>query len=55
MTKAVLNEMYNRILRLQEQLGGSAGLDPLNDRFLSGAIGAYKDLLNVEFDEVTND
>jgi hypothetical protein len=53
-TKAVLNEMHRRIQGLQEQLGTSAGIDPLNDRFLVGAIGAYRDVTNVEFDEVTD-
>jgi hypothetical protein len=53
-TKAVFNDIYNRIHRIQEELGATAGLDPLNDRFRVGAIGAYNDLLNIEVDEVSN-
>lgn len=53
-TKAVMTDIYNRILRTQEQLGATAGLDSVNDRYLAGAIAAYNDLLNIEFDEVPN-
>jgi hypothetical protein len=53
-TKAVFTELHNRINQSLEQLGGTAGQDPLNDRYISGAIAAYRDLLNIEFGEVTN-
>jgi hypothetical protein len=53
-TKAVFRDIQSRILRIQEELGTTAGIEPLNDRFKSGAIGAYTDLLNVDFEEVTD-
>lgn len=51
-TKAVFQELYNMITTHQEQLSNSAGLDPLQDRYISGAIAAYRDLLNIDFTEV---
>lgn len=51
-TKAVLNDLRERIYRIQEDLGVSAGRDPLQDQFRVGAIAAYHDLLNIQFDEV---
>lgn len=51
-TKAVFAEIHNMIHESQERLGNSAGLDPLNDRYISGAIAAYRDLLNIDFSEV---
>lgn len=53
-TKAVMTEIHNRILTLQDELGHTAGIDPASDRFKSGAIGGYTDLLNIAFDEVTD-
>lgn len=53
-TKAVLNEICRRIFDAREHLGANAGIDPLLDRYQVGAIAAYGDLLNIEFDEVTN-
>lgn len=50
-TKALVNEWTLRIEGLQEELGNTAGLDPLTDRYKAGAIQAYKDLLNMEFEE----
>lgn len=49
-----MTEIHNRIYRTQEQLGATAGNDPLIDRYAVGAIAAYNDLLNIEFDEVPN-
>lgn len=46
---AVISE---RIAALQSELGVSAGTDPAFDRFRVGAIGAYTDLLNIQFEEV---
>lgn len=54
-TKAVMVEIKSRIQTIQEDLGISAGQDPLNDRFKVGAVGAYNDLLNIAFDEVSDD
>jgi hypothetical protein len=53
-TKAVFNELYNRILAVREDLGNTAGIDPLEDRRKTGAIAAYGDMINVEYDEVSN-
>lgn len=51
-TKAVFNDLVTRVRRIQEELGGAAGKDPLYDQYRVGAIAAYTDLLNIEFDEV---
>lgn len=53
-TKAVMNELYNRILLVREDLGNTAGIEPLEDRRKTGAIAAYGDMINIEFDEVPN-
>jgi hypothetical protein len=53
-TKAVFNDLYSRILAVREDLGNTAGIDPLEDRRKVGAIAGYTDLLNIEFEEVTN-
>lgn len=49
-----MNELYNHILRIREDLGNTAGIDPLEDRRKAGAIAAYADMINIEFDEVPN-
>jgi len=49
-TQVVFNELSARIQNLYEVLGTSAGLDPLQDREFVGAIKAYKDMLEVDFD-----
>jgi hypothetical protein len=33
--------------RTQEELGVTAGRDPIHDQFRVGAIAAYNDLLNI--------
>jgi hypothetical protein len=53
-TKAVFDEIRDRIQAIQEDLGTTAGQEPLNDRYKSGAVGAYNDLLRIDFDEVSN-
>lgn len=40
------------IANLKDELAYSAGIDPLADRFKSGAIQAYNDILNTSFDDV---
>ena len=45
--------LQSRINQLQEDLGNTAGVDPLQDRYRSGAIRAYKDLLEIEFEETS--
>lgn len=51
-TKTVFNDLRERIFRIQEELGQVAGKDPMHDQFRVGAIAAYNDLLNIDFDEV---
>lgn len=53
-TKAVFNEIAQRVFAERERLGNTAGNDPLNDRYVVGAIAAYTDLLNIDFGEVTS-
>lgn len=51
-TKAVFEELNKRVRLTQMELGNSAGIDPLSDRFKVGAIQAYQDLLFITFEEV---
>jgi len=44
-----------RIRDLESQLGASAGVDPLEDRFRVGAIAAYRDILDITVEETRND
>lgn len=55
MTKAVMIDLQTRIQEIRDELAAQAGLDPLMDRYRSGAIAGYNDLLNISFDEVSND
>lgn len=54
-TEEVFRKLQTRVRELQELLGTSAGLDPLIDRLYVGAISAYNDILNIEYEEDTND
>ena len=54
-TKAVMSGFRERIRELEIQLGGSAGVDPLQDRYVVGAISAYTDILNIDVEETLND
>ena len=49
-TLGVFNQLHFRIQELQEMLGESAGRDPGQDREYSGAIKAYKDMINIEYE-----
>lgn len=49
-----MEELNARISALEGELGTQAGLDPLHDRFRVGAINAYRDLVNITFEEVNN-
>ena len=51
-TQIVLNQINQRILDLQDFLSEQAGLDPVKDRECVGAIKAFRDMLNIEMDEV---
>lgn len=52
-TKAVFAQIRNNIRGLQEELGESAGIDPRADAIKVGAIRAYNDVLELDFDEET--
>ena len=54
-TQVIFSQLEQRIRSLQEILGNSAGLDPLQDREFVGAIKAYYDMLNPEWEEEEND
>lgn len=49
-TKEVFSQLRLRIRDIQESLSGSAGIDSLQDRKYVGAIEAYNDLLNIEYE-----
>lgn len=50
-TQKVMLNLRNRVVQLQDRLGQEAGIDPRNDRYLSGYITACMDFLNVENEE----
>lgn len=52
-TKAVFVQIRNNIQGLQEELGESAGVDTYLDAKKVGAIRAYNDVLELDFDEET--
>ena len=53
-TNPTTNEVFNLLRQyiegLQAELGQSAGIDPLDDRRKTGAIQAYKDILDIEYE-----
>jgi len=50
-TEEVFRKLQTRIKEVQDLLGTSAGLDPLQDRMYVGAINAYRDILEIEYEE----
>lgn len=50
-TKEIIRQLNIRKQLLQDELGVSAGLDPLHDRFRAGAIAGYNDLTEIDFEE----
>lgn len=54
-TKAVFAELNHRAQSAREDLGNTAGVEPLNDRFKSGYVQACQDIVVIDFDEVTDD
>lgn len=50
-TMVVFSQLTERIQSLYEMLGDSAGSNPVQDARFSGAIQAYKDILNIEFED----
>lgn len=53
-TQVVFSQLQERVQNLYEMLGSSAGKDPAQDSQFVGAIKAYKDMLDIEF-EVAED
>ena len=51
-TKALNSALIERINDGAKELAGSAGLNPLEDRFKCGIIHAYHEILTVELDEL---
>lgn len=49
-TQIIFSQLDARIKELQEILGDSAGLNPREDVVLVGAIKAYRDMINIEYD-----
>lgn len=49
-TQVVFSQLQERIQSLYEMLGDSAGQNSVQDARFSGAIQAYKDMLNIEFE-----
>lgn len=49
-TQVVFSQLKDRVQSLYEMLGDSAGLNSAQDARLVGAIQAYKDMLNIEFE-----
>lgn len=50
-TKAFFDSVQERIYNLQVELGFTAGADSIHDAKRSGAIQAFNDMLNIDFDE----
>lgn len=50
-TQVVFSQLNQRIFDLQEILSDQAGVNPVQDREYVGAIKAYKDMVNIEYDE----
>lgn len=49
-TQVVFSQLTSRIQELQDILGNTAGENAAQDRMYVGAIQAYKDVVNIEFE-----
>jgi len=49
-TQVVFSQIKERINTLKDMLGESAGENPIQDSKFVGALQAYKDLLNIEYE-----
>jgi len=49
-TQVVFSQLNQRINDLRAMLGDSAGVNPVQDSNFVGAIQAYKDILNIEYE-----
>lgn len=50
-TQVVFSQLKDRINTLYEMLGESAGQNSVQDARFSGAIQAYKDMLQIDFED----
>lgn len=50
-TITVVNQLKQRVFDLREILGENAGNNPSEDRMNVGAIKAYSDVINIEFED----
>lgn len=51
-TEAFIQVAQDNIDRIQHTLGGSAGLDPLQDRYFAGYIAGMNEFLNMRVEDV---
>ena len=49
-TQVVFSQLNQRISDLRAMLGDSAGVNPVQDSNFVGAIQAYKDIVNIEYE-----
>ena len=49
-TQVVFSQLNQRINDLRTMLGDSAGVNPVQDSNFVGAIQAYKDIVNIEYE-----
>lgn len=54
-TKLVFANLEQNILGLQAELGIAAGIDPRQDAIKVGAIQAFKDVMDIDWFEETQD
>jgi hypothetical protein len=54
-TKAVFKTLHERIRDREFELGQSAGLDPLHDRYVTGGIAAMKSFVLVDWEDIEGD
>lgn len=51
-THVVFMQINERIARLNQLLEASAGLNPIEDRFLAGNIRAYRNIIELDWEEI---
>ncbi len=50
-TKDVVKQLQQRVEQLYEMLGSSAGINSIQDSQYVGAIKAYKDVIQLDYEE----
>lgn len=50
-TVVVMDQLKQRVFDVQEILGKSAGANPVQDREYVGAIKAYTDMIDIDFED----